>query len=67
MKTTFYSFAKHCMADFEFNHGGIPSKEKYYLYKLDLTMDHPDLAKFYEAMDILLNLQEKYEEGNTGF
>lgn len=38
------------MTDSEFNCGGIPTKEDYYLKKLGWDVDSEELHKFYDAM-----------------
>ena len=55
-----YKFARHCLSDPEFNVGGIPSNESYYLQKLGLTVTDADLSKFYSAMYDLYELNRKY-------
>lgn len=52
-----YNFAKHCLGDAEWNAGGIPSKEKYYLRKLGWTEDSNELKDFYNALRIIWYLQ----------
>lgn len=66
---TVYEFAKKLMKDDEFNRGGIiPNERKYldaigfsYTVKDGCVREHgEDLRKFYEAMEILYQLQKKY-------
>ncbi len=66
---TVYDFAKKCMADEEFNRGGIVKNERKYLDKIgfDYKVSHgaicesgEDLERFYNAMQVLLELQNKY-------
>ena len=66
---TVYDFAKKCMADEEFNRGGIPKNERKYLD--DIGFEYTvkdgcvysygdDLSKFFDAMQTLCDLQRKY-------
>ena len=48
MRNLVYKFARHCMTDDEFECGGIPTRESYYLKKLG--WDEATINKFYEAM-----------------
>lgn len=66
---TVYDFAKKCMADPEFNRGGIVKNERKYLdavgfeYKVEggqVVESGADLQRFYEAMMTLLSLNNKY-------
>ena len=69
---TVYEFANKCMADKEFNNGGIVTNEREYLdavgfeYTVSrgcVSASGPDLAKFYEAMETLRDLNIKYKGG----
>ena len=66
---TVYEFAKKCMADQEFNRGGIVKNERKYLDAIGFDYyvsggqvdgSGVDLKKFYEAMHTLLTLNDKY-------
>lgn len=66
---TVYEFAKKCMADTEFNKGGIVRNERKYLDAVgfqytvkggEIVDCSEDLHQFYEAMQTLLDLQIKY-------
>ena len=58
MKKDLRNFIKHCMTDEEFwLAGGIPTKETYYIDKLNLTDDQ--LSVFYEAMVSLQQLSKE--------
>lgn len=68
---TVYEFAKVCMNDDEFNRGGIVKNEREYLDKVgfDYKVSRgvicelgDDLKNFYNAMQILLELQNKYKK-----
>lgn len=60
MKKDLRPFIKHCMEDKEFwISGGIPTKEEYYINKLDLTEEQ--VAVFYDAM---VSLQQLAKEIN---
>lgn len=54
---TVYNFVKHCMADEEFGCGGIPTKESYYLKKLDWSGE--EINKFYDAIWTLKCMNDK--------
>lgn len=65
-----YGFAKACMKDEEFNRGGIVKNERKYLDAIgfEYVMEKgkvkcagDDLGKFYGAMAVLLELQNKYK------
>lgn len=67
---TVYDLAKKCMADDEFNRGGILKNERKYLD--DIGFEYTvkdgcvysygdDLSKFYNAMETLSNLNRKYK------
>lgn len=55
---TVYAFAKHCMEDDEFNRGGLPAKEAYYLKKLGWNRESDELAEFYKALTTIQIIQE---------
>ena len=57
-----YRFTRHCLSDPEFNVGGIPTNEGYYLQKLGLQVNDPDLSKFYGALYTLYELNRKYSK-----
>ena len=66
---TVYEFAKKCMNDPEYNRGGIVKNERKYLdavgfrYTVEdgcVVDSGEDLHKFYEAMQVLCALNEKY-------
>ena len=68
---TVYDFAKKCMADEEFNKGGVPKNERKcldaigfeYTVKDGCVMNFgEDLKKFYDAMTTLLVLHNKYKK-----
>lgn len=68
---TVYEFAKKCMADKEFNAGGIVTNERKHLdavgfeYTVEggqVSGTGKDLADFYEAMATLRRLNEKYSK-----
>lgn len=68
---TVYEFAKVCMKDAEFNRGGIVTNERKCLDAVGfeytvkggvISESGEDLAKFYDAMFILRNLNEKYSK-----
>ena len=68
---TVYEFAKKCMADEEFNKGGIVKNERKYLDAVgfqytvkggEIVDSGEDLKEFYEAMHTLLFLQDKYSK-----
>lgn len=55
------NFIKHCMADEEFwMRGGIPTKEKHYIDKLNMTEEQ--VHTFYEAMCSLQHLAKELED-----
>ena len=67
---TVYDLAKKCMADDEFNRGGILKNERKYLD--DIGFEYTvkdgcvysygdDLSSFYNAMETLSNLNRKYK------
>ena len=56
-----YNYAKHCFKDKDFNMGGNPQKEKYYLNKMGLTPEDKDVSMFYQAMCTLYELNKKYQ------
>lgn len=56
-------FIKHCLSDAEFwQCGGIPTKEKYYINKLNMTEEQ--LHIFYEAMCSLQQLAKELKKDN---
>lgn len=66
---TVYEFAKKCMKDIEFNNGGIIPNERKYLDAVGfeytvkdgcVANSGEDLAKFYDAMCTLCELNKKY-------
>ena len=66
---TVYEFAKKCMADPEFNKGGIVKNERKYLdavgfqYMVEdgqVINGGTDMHEFYDAMMTLLRLNNKY-------
>lgn len=66
---TVYDFAKKCMADPEFNRGGIVKNERKYLdavgfqYMVEdgqVINGGTDMHEFYDAMMTLLRLNNKY-------
>ncbi len=66
---TVYDFAKKCMADPEFNRGGIVKNERKYLdavgfqYMVEdgqVINGGTDMHDFYDAMMTLLRLNNKY-------
>lgn len=66
---TVYEFARKLMKDDEFNRGGIIQNERKYLDAIGFLYTvkdgcvreyGEDLRKFYEAMEILCQLQKKY-------
>ena len=66
---TVYDFAKKCMADPEFNRGGIVKNERKYLdavgfqYTVEdgqVINGGADMHDFYDAMMTLLRLNNKY-------
>lgn len=66
---TVYEFAKKCMADKEFNAGGIVTNERKYLDAVgfeytvlggQVSEEGDDLAEFYKAMITLKKLNDKY-------
>ena len=66
---TVYDFAKKCMADPEFNRGGIVKNERKYLdavgfqYMVEdgqVINGGADMHEFYDAMMTLLMLNNKY-------
>lgn len=68
---TVYEFAKKCMNDKEFNNGGIITNERKYLDAVGfeytvkegcIASSGEDLSRFYDAMFILRNLNEKYSK-----
>lgn len=68
---TVYDFAKKCMADEEFNRGGIIKNERKYLDAIGfeytvkdgcISDSGEDLSRFYSAMETLLNLNRKYQK-----
>lgn len=68
---TVYEFARKCMNDEEFNRGGIVKNERKYLdavgfdYRMQggcIAESGADLTKFYEAMETLKELNEKYSK-----
>lgn len=68
---TVYDFAIKCMKDEEFNRGGIVEDEREYLdlvgfeYTVKggcISASGEDLARFYEAMTILRDLNAKYSK-----
>ena len=68
---TVYDFAKKCMADPEFNRGGIVKNERKYLdavgfqYMVEdgqVINGGTDMHEFYDAMMTLLRLNNKYAE-----
>lgn len=70
---TVYEFAKKLMNDEEFNRGGIIKNERKYLdavgfdYKVSggcVSESGEDLGRFYTAMQILLDLNDKYKKVN---
>lgn len=70
-KKTVYDFAKACMKDPEFNRGGIVKNERKWLDAIgfeytvvggQVNGSGEDLAKFYEAMQTLLTLKDKYSK-----
>lgn len=67
---TVYDFAKKCMKDEEYNRGGVVKNERKYLDAIGfeytvkdgiIAAGGEDLTKFYEAMETLRRLNEKYE------
>ena len=56
-KKTVYNFAKHCLNDPEWNAGGMPTKEEYYLKKLGWTTESDELEIFYNALRKIWRLQ----------
>lgn len=59
---TVYSFVRHCLSDFEFNVGGIPTKEKEYLKKLRWTQNDERTNRFYNAIYELKYLADRQNE-----
>ena len=68
---TVYEFAKVCMKDVEFNRGGIVTNERKHLDAVGfeytvkggvIVESGEDLAKFYDAMATLRELNEKYSK-----
>lgn len=68
---TVYDFAKKCMADEEYNRGGLPKNERKYLdaigfkYTVEdgcIAEAGDDLKAFYDAMAVLCNLNIKYQQ-----
>ena len=58
MKKDLRTFIKHCLSDVEFwQSGGIPTKEKYYIKKLNMTEEQENT--FYEAMCSLQHLAKE--------
>ena len=58
MKKDLRLFIKHCLTDNEFwQAGGIPTKERYYIEKLNLTEEQ--IHTFYEAMCSLQQLAKE--------
>lgn len=62
MTNTVYNFVKHCLTDDEFDCGGIPTKEKYYLKKLGWTPNDEITNRFYNAMYELKKIQDEQRE-----
>lgn len=68
---TVYDFAKKCMADEEFNRGGILKNERKYLDDIGfeytvkdgcIYSSGEDLSAFYHAMEVLCSLNKKYKK-----
>ena len=68
---TVYDFARKCMADEEFNRGGIVKNERRYIDSVGFSYtvkdgyvyeSGDDLRRFYNAMYTLLSLQQKYSK-----
>lgn len=58
MKKDLRTFIKHCLEDKEFwMAGGIPTKEQYYIKKLNMTEEQ--VHEFYEAMCSLQRLAKE--------
>ena len=69
---TVYDFARKCMKDEEFNRGGIVKNERKCLDAIGfdysvkggmIESSGEDLTKFYEAMETLRYLNDKYSWG----
>lgn len=63
MKKDLRPFIRHCLEDTEFwMGGGIPTKEQYYLKKLNMTEEQEH--EFYTAMCSLQHLARELKEEN---